>query len=221
VVCTDLHVFDGYKGEKMNGIVGEHIILFPTSIFKINIGRQLSDIEMSVANSEEAVSFGTVYTTSNKELLKTRHELSNIHSFIKECIHSYVDKVINPKYDVDFYLTESWFNYLTPGKHHHRHTHSNSIISGVFYFSADKDLDNITFFNSKYNQIDIIPKEYTLYNTSTQTIPVKTGDLLIFPSSLEHEVENTVSKDTRISLSFNTFVRGKLSDENNASKLIL
>jgi hypothetical protein len=52
-------------------------------------------------------------------------------------------------------------------------------------------------------------------------LPVGTGDLLLFPSSLMHMVDNTVSKDTRISLSFNTFPVGTIGKEINADALHL
>ena len=53
----------------------------------------------------------------------------------------------------------------------------------------------------------------TKYNSS-EYISVQTGDLILFPSELEHYVELVKSSSDRISLSFNTFVRGNIgSDE--------
>jgi uncharacterized protein (TIGR02466 family) len=93
---------------------------------------------------------------------------------------------------------------------HHEHDHPNSIISGVFYFSADKTNDIISFKRSEYKQIQILYKEANDYNTVQTDIKVESGDLVLFPSSVSHYVPNTESAKTRISLAFNSFVYGEL-----------
>ena len=50
---------------------------------------------------------------------------------------------------------------------------------------------------------------------------VGTCDLVLFPSSLAHMVEQTESQDTRISLSFNTFLKGLIGDEPTLTALHL
>ena len=52
-------------------------------------------------------------------------------------------------------------------------------------------------------------------------IPVKQGMIIIFPSSLKHSVERVMEKDTRISLSFNSFVTGSIGDKVNLTELKL
>jgi hypothetical protein len=86
-------------------------------------------------------------------------------------------------------------------------------LSGVFYFNADPEKDKIQFSNDIYRTISIPAKEWTIRNSKTWWVPVATGDLIIFPSYLEHMVEQTVSDETRISLAFNTFAKGYFGDE--------
>ena len=52
-------------------------------------------------------------------------------------------------------------------------------------------------------------------------ILVESGDLVLFPSSFQHEVPQTTSKETRISIAFNTFIRGYLGDETSSTALYL
>ena len=59
------------------------------------------------------------------------------------------------------------------------------------------------------------------YNSHDVTILVETGDLVLFPSNFIHDVPPTASKETRISISFNTFIRGNLGDETSSTALYL
>ena len=122
-----------------------------------------------------------------------------------------IENIICPKYDLKFYITQSWLTFTNPGGFHHPHVHNNSIISGVFYFNAEEGKDDIMFAKDRsYRIIDIERKDFNMYNCTSWTIPVMTGDLLIFPSGLEHSVNQTVSSNVRISLAFNVFVKGDL-----------
>ena len=47
------------------------------------------------------------------------------------------------------------------------------------------------------------------------------GDLIIFPSSTNHYVAQKKENNKRISLSFNTFVKGKLGDNVSLNELFL
>jgi cupin superfamily acireductone dioxygenase involved in methionine salvage len=53
------------------------------------------------------------------------------------------------------------------------------------------------------------PKEYNDYNSDEVDFKVKTGELLLFPSHLQHRVNTTKNDNVRISLAFNSFVKGE------------
>lgn len=50
---------------------------------------------------------------------------------------------------------------------------------------------------------------------------VKDGDLLIFPSSLIHDVPKVVGDKQRISIAFNSFLKGNLGDMSYSTELKL
>jgi len=50
---------------------------------------------------------------------------------------------------------------------------------------------------------------------------VDTGKIILFPSSLVHEVQYKQGIDTRVSLSFNVFFKGSIGVEIELTKLIL
>ena len=151
-------------------------------------------------------------------------KLKKLKQFCEQQLKIYVEQVINPKEELDFYITQSWLNITKPGESHHQHFHSNSIISGVFYIATEED-DNITFDDPNHKVREIIkfePKEYDIWNSVSWFFPSITNELLLFPSWLNHKVEvNEKATTDRISISFNTFVRGTLGIQKELTKLIL
>jgi len=152
-------------------------------------------------------------------------KLKKIKQFCEQQLKIYVEKVINPEEELDFYITQSWLNITKPGEHHHEHSHANSIISGVFYISTVED-DRITFRDPNHKIKELIkfhnPKEFNLWNSPSWFFPSITNELLLFPSWLNHKVDiNEKATTDRISLSFNTFVKGTLGGRKELSELIL
>ena len=86
---------------------------------------------------------------------------------------------------------------------------------------AAKEADKIYFHNDQYHQISIPTTNYNVYNSSSWWLPVETGKLMLFPSSLQHSVAPVTADDTRISLAFNTFPVGYVGDESSLTALYL
>ena len=151
-------------------------------------------------------------------------KLKEIKQFCEQQINIYVEEIINPEEEIDFYITQSWVNVSKPGEGHHLHHHPNSIISGVFYIATEED-DNIMFNDPNEMLKSIInfrSKEQTVWNSSNWTVPVNNNQLILFPSWLHHQVPpNEKATTDRISLSFNTFVKGTLGIRNELTELIL
>jgi len=150
--------------------------------------------------------------------------LKELKQFCEYHINVYVKETINPKDEIDFYITQSWLNITKPGESHHEHCHSNSIISGVFYISTGRG-DKITFvdhFTPTKQLIFFEPKEFTTWNSSIWSFPSKTNELILFPSWVNHQVQvNEKATTDRISIAFNTFVKGSLGSEESYNELIL
>jgi uncharacterized protein (TIGR02466 family) len=199
--------------------------LFPTPIIHTNIGREITKEEFAYAESHF---IGNIINESNSSSLDNyvlEKGIPEIKNFILSGIDYYVKNIIDPRYEMKFFITQSWFNYTQPKQYHHKHSHPNSIISGVFYFNVDENEDGIIFFNDAPRQINILPKEFKNYNTNVtgvwKTLPIKNGDLILFPSSIEHMVEKTTTNKIRISLAFNVFARGYFGEEDASTALYL
>ena len=194
--------------------------IFPTTIGIFNLERDLTQEELDFLNNQDKRS-NAGNTTSVDNYVLRKENLKDLNSFFLESVNKYFDELYKPKYDSSLYITQSWVNYTEQKQWHHKHQHPNSFISGVFYVNADIAKDRIYFYRDHYDQLKIIPREFNITNSDSWWFEVGTGRLILFPSSLTHMVEMKEHEGTRISLSFNTFLKGTLGDNNNLTELLL
>ena len=143
--------------------------------------------------------------------------MKNLAQFVDQCLLEFMTKIYAPKHRVTPYVTQSWANYTKPGQFHHKHAHPNSFISGCLYISAKSD--KIFFYRDGYRQVEIPTEQYNLYNSNSWWFEVNEGDVILFPSSLTHMVETLGDKEERISISFNTFLKGTIGDPDTLTEL--
>lgn len=185
--------------------------LFPVPIGMFDLGRTLTEDELSFVRGQETrPNMGN--TTSTNHTVLRDSVMTPLRGWIEDCVAEYFKATTNPKHNVHLRVTQSWFNYSQPGQHHHKHAHPNSFISGVFYLNTNPD-DRIYFYRSGWQQIKFPTDNYNLYNSDSWWFEAITGRLILFPSSLEHMVPTVKGDDVRISLSFNTFPVGVVGDE--------
>ena len=104
---------------------------------------------------------------------------------------------------------DCWFNINGKGNYNNKHVHPNSDFSGVLWLKTPENCGNIVFGSphnfSSYMEIQSYTQEFkddTRCDCSYFFNPIE-GRMLIFPSSLQHEVEPNESDEDRISVSFN------------------
>lgn len=146
-------------------------------------------------------------------------ELKELKNYIQKHLDYYWNEIVKAK-NSELYITQSWTNYTKTGENHHHHVHQNSILSGVFYLN-DGD-ENINLYNSNtIFRVSPELKEYNVYNSNSWSIPTLKNKLIIFPSDIRHDVENQKLDRTRMSLAFNTYVKGSLGKVIESTKLEL
>ena len=196
--------------------------LFATPLYITQLNRKFSNTEYKfIEKSKIKPRKNEGNITSNENYILNTKSFSNLKKELDKMVKDYFHNVMSISNNIDPYITQSWLNYTEANQYHHKHLHSNSIISGVLYINADKKNDKIKFFKSENHLIKLPVKEYTLWNSDSWWFPVEIGELFLFPSSLEHMVENKQGTNTRISLSFNTFVKGTLGVKEKLTELIL
>jgi len=121
--------------------------------------------------------------------------------------------------NVEFCLLNSWINKHHKGDYGQLHNHQNSLISGCLYLQVNDHTGGIRFYkNTAWTNllplsVAIEYKKLNHINSQYYTISPKQGSIVIFPSHLEHMIEKNQSDETRCSLAFNFYVRGKLGKE--------
>lgn len=194
--------------------------IFPTPINLSEIDRKLTKKEIQFfKNIKSSVRENIGNTRSINDYILDEPEMCNIKKELMSSVQKYVDNILSYKSKNSLYITQSWLNYTEAGQHHHLHTHSNSIISGVFYIDVDEINDGITFEKSEYEQIQVEVNEWNAFNSSRWIFKVKTGQLILFPSKMQHKVDIKKEKNVRISLAFNTFIKGSIGYKNNLTEL--
>jgi uncharacterized protein (TIGR02466 family) len=196
--------------------------IFPTPIYMAKLDRDLSLLELNFVDKIKKDYFkneGNI--TSNNNYILNEKPFASLKKELDLRVQDYFDKVISPANNITPYITQSWLNYTETNQYHHKHAHPNSLVSGVFYITCHEELDKIKFFKESYQIIRPEIKDWNLWNSETWWFSVKTGDVILFPSSLTHMVETKEGTNTRISLAFNVFIKGTIGKNKDLTELIL
>jgi uncharacterized protein (TIGR02466 family) len=194
-------------------------LIFPTPVMFNTLDRKLTKKELNFVDfHSNHVYKNSGNVTSNNNYILHEPEMKKLHDYLLENVKVYIDKIVKPKHKVKPFITQSWLNYTKKGEFHHKHEHPNSFLSGVFYVNADQIQDKITFHRFGYKQIQLATENYDILNADSWWFNIKTNDVVIFPSSLTHHVDNVTADKTRISLAFNTFIKGTLGDKQSLTE---
>ena len=185
--------------------------VFPVPIFHTELDREFTKKELNFCKNQINDANDNIgNNTSKNNYLLEEKELKEIKNFIEKNIKVYMDNIVCPADDTQVYITQSWINYNGQNQFHHEHAHPNSYISGVLYIKADETIDSINFKNRQYSFIEPLIKNHNIWNSKDWWYPVKSKKLIIFPSSVTHNVFQKNDSNIRISLAFNTFVKGNI-----------
>jgi len=185
--------------------------LFPTPVGVIQIDEALNKNILAFLNSNKINYQKNIggNAISVDENFLDNDELSDVKQVLTDSVNEYFKEAVNPNKDTKLYITISWLNVSQNGESHHVHHHQNSIVSGVLYIDTHEE-DKISFGTPNTNMFGNLifsGNSNVLYDW---IIPATTGRLILFPSTLKHSVppRPNTCKGTRISLSFNTWIKG-------------
>ena len=198
--------------------------LFPTAVTFANIDRPFTKQEQEFV---KATSKKTTFNRGNRSSLDNyileQPVLATMKDELLQAIEHYMRTVLCVVPDTQIYITQSWINYTKLGQFHHKHTHANSFLSAIIYLDASEVSDKIFFYEDAYRmmQLKMVENAFNLWNSTSWSFPVKTGDVVVFPSSLAHMVETKAGTNLRTSLSCNTFFRGIIGSNKPLTELVL
>ena len=193
--------------------------LFPTPLYVVTLSGITEEYQDELNSIERSNNIGNA-SSINKYILNMKC-FSKLKFEIDRNLKNYYEVIEKPKNEIEPYVTLSWLNWTSDNQYHHYHTHSNSLVSGVFYIECERT-DSIVFELDNYKRIKIDSDRTGRFNSYRYTLPVQKHDLILFPSDLVHAVEEKQQNGKeRISLSFNSFVRGTLGSYGDATELKL
>lgn len=119
---------------------------------------------------------------------------------------------------IGFKVTGSWVVKQTPNTNPGIvHMHENSAYSAVWYFDVDEQTSPLRFYNdipiNKVCGMNLpISEPKNMFSSDIFDFKPKKSNLIIFPSTLDHQVLVNRSNITRYSLAFNLFPTGRWGD---------
>ena len=198
------------------------VSIFSTPVYRCNFSRAFTRAEMDFIQKQHEACRPNLGNKSTKDsYILNRKSFRSIKKELELRLQDYLDKVLCATPGICSYITQSWINYTSKGEYHHEHSHANSYISGVLYLTANKNCDQIAFIRKSYFPLVPQPQVFNDWNSEMWWMPVHTATLILFPSSLAHSVGLKKDDDLRISLSFNTFLKGKLGVDHKLTELKL
>ena len=189
------------------------IAVLPECIYLFNCNEELTSNTLDLLKKEEftdtsLVNYKTVNVNLNKDL-----KYEKLYKWFDECILK-----VHNSYSFDcekVSITQSWGCRYISGGHQHFHNHPNSLMSGVF-FLTDSDTPTIFIKDTMWKDercIRVSTREtdtkYRIYHVH----PPKSGQLILFPSGMNHLVPKHEKIEDRYTISFNTFPSGKCGKE--------
>ena len=176
-----------------------------------------------IRSMSDKVKDNTGNLSSENTYLLNSPTTASLNSNLTNITNQYFNEITQPvDKDLKLCITQSWVNFTKPGGYHHKHWHTNSYISGVFYLDVEDDVDEILFHEEPRSRSFSIPTEnWNLYNSHSWRYKVKKNLLILFPSHLSHSVPVTTTSGVRTSISFNTFFKGNLGNTSSLTYLTI
>ena len=108
-------------------------------------------------------------------------------------------------------VNNMWAIINTGGSANLRHQHGNSTISGAYYVRAPINSGDIVFYDPRPAPVYSHPNvtNPNILNAQVNGVSPKEGALVLFPSYLDHSVNENKSDEERIVISFNIRIQMK------------
>ena len=164
--------------------------------------------KVEASGDDKAILGSGVMTSQNTRLLK-EPGLERLRSFMVTFTENFVRDCL--QITDEFYLTNSWATKNVKNSAHHIHNHDNTLLSAIYYAEAESgDLVLSSNRSGMFPNFDFTwnLSKFNNFNSKTWNIPVRTGNIVIFPGWLNHYSTPNLHDKPRILIGANFFARG-------------
>ncbi len=132
------------------------------------------------------------------------HELEEAKPWLKATEQLFISIVseLKPEEGYCLDLDTAWLNLNPQHAENKVHIHPGADLSGVYYVKKPENSGGIVLYDPRV-QIYPVRTPKNEMRKDRFEINAKAGDLLVFPGWLQHSVDTNMSKEDRISISFN------------------
>ena len=194
--------------------------IFSVPLYETNF--PVSQTDLDFVKSQEYERYAYSYMSEGNGNVLAHDEMKKVRDFITTQVEYYFYNICGMDYDVKPELTSSWANIHIKNDWTMRHSHPNSIISGVWYLSTSDATGSLLVHRENGlfgNQIDFNRRENNYLNSEPLYFRPEVGTIYLFPSTLKHSVDANLDSNERISVAFNYMMRGVVNSYNVKMKL--
>ena len=193
-------------------------LFFPTPVWTLQLDNYQSIneqmykfIKITQSKDYEGISKSNIKGWHSKDFNMQENEPKNFIKFILPAIEQVITDMNWEKQKQSININNMWAIINTGGAANHRHQHSNCTISGAYYVRAPKNSGDIIFYDPRPAPVYTYPNAVNpnLLNAQVNGISPKEGALVLFPSYLDHSVNENLSNEERIVISFNITIQSK------------
>ena len=193
-------------------------LFFPTPVWTLQLDNYQSIneqmykfIKITQSKDQQGISKSNIKGWHSKDFNMQENEPKNFIKFILPAIEQVITDMNWEKQKQSVNINNMWAIINTGGSANLRHQHGNSTISGAYYVRAPKNSGDIVFYDPRPAPVYTYPKAINpnLLNAQVNGISPKEGALVLFPSYLDHSVNENLSNEERIVISFNITIQSK------------
>jgi len=193
-------------------------LFFPTPVWTLQlenyqpINEQMYKfIKINQSKDIDGINKSNIKGWHSKDFDMQENEPKNFIKFILPAIEQVITDMNWEKQKQSININNMWSIINTGGAANLRHQHGNSTISGAYYVRAPKNSGDIVFYDPRPAPVYTYPKAKNpnLLNAQVNGISPKEGALVLFPSYLDHSVNENLSNEERIVISFNITIQVK------------
>ena len=193
-------------------------LLFPTPVWTIqlndykNVNEEMYKfIKSKQKNDEIGIKKSNVKGWHSKDFDLNDKEPQNVIAFVLPSIEQVMNDMNWDKKRQIAKVNNMWAIINKGGSANLRHQHGNSTISGAYYVRAPINSGDIVFYDPRPAPVYSYPNVVNpnLLNAQVNGVNPKEGSLVLFPSYLDHSVNENLTNEERIVISFNIRIQMK------------